>query len=181
LREFLNRLRMNMGVTPPLDGVADPDERKKHEKACPHQKLYGGGDRTRIDFAAFLEDMARQANVPPGIIRIKFRNVHLSSDTAVHCGFILKELLANFTRIRPGEKGRVIIDLCPEGDYFNLVVSDYGSHFCRDIDLHGSESLSARLIMLLAQQINGKVEFDRHSCEFRLRFSEPGILESLQL
>lgn len=181
MREFLNRVRMNMGAIPVPDGVADPDEQKKHEKACPHQKLYGAGDRTRVDFAAFLKDLARQANVPPGIIRINFRDVRLSSDTAIYCGFIIKELLANFTQIRPGEKGRVVIDLYPEGDFFNLVVSDYGSHFCPEVDFHGSESLSARLIVFLAQQINWTIDFNRDSSEFRLRFSEPGILESLQL
>ena len=181
MREFLNRVRMNLGATPAVNAFVDPDEKKKHERACPHQKIYDATDRTRIDFASFLKDLARQANIPPGLIRINFKDVYLSSDTAVFCGFILKELLANYIDVNPDEKGLVIIGLTLEGDLFNLTLTDYGNHFNPEIDLRESQSISARLIMFLAQQINGTIEFNRNPSEFRLSFSEPGLLESLQL
>jgi len=172
---------MNLGATPAVKVFVDPDEEKKHEKACPHQKIYDATDRTRIDFAAFLKDLARQANIPPGLIKINFQNVYLSSDTAVFCGFILKELLASYIKVNPEEKGLVIIDFTREDDLFSLIVTDYGSHFNPEIDFRESQSISTRLIMFLAQQINGTIKFNRNSSEFRLSFSEPGLLESLQL
>ncbi len=180
MREFINRVRMNLGTAPAVNGSID-DEQKKHDTACPHQKIYGANDRTRIYFSDFLTHMARQASIPPELIKINFEEIYLSSDTAIYCGFILKELLASFTRFRPGEKGRVIIDVCQEGDIFKLVVSDYGNHFDPEIDFQVSGSLGAQLIMFLAQQINGTIDFNRDSSEFRLTFSEPGLLESLQL
>lgn len=181
MREFINRVRMNLGATPAVNVFVDPDEEKKHLKACPHQKIYDAADRTRIDFASFLNDLARQANIPPEIIKISFKDVYLSGDTAVFCGFIFKELLASYIDLNPEGKGLVIIDLTREGDLFSLTVTDYGNHFNPEIDFPESQSISARLIMFLAQQINGTIEFNRKSSEFRLSFSEPGLLESLQL
>lgn len=178
MREFINRVRMNRGAVPALDGIIDADEGKKHERACPHVKIYGARDPGRIDFASFLKDLAGQANVPPELVKINFRDIYLSSDTAIYCGFILKELLANF---HPGQKGRLVINLVRDGDRFRLVVSGQSHGFGLELDFLESESLSARLIMFLAQQMKGTIEFNRDPSEFRLSFSEPGFLESLQL
>jgi two-component sensor histidine kinase len=181
LREFINRVRMNLGASPALNAFDNPDDENNYEEACPHQKIYGASDLTRIDFAAFLEDVARRPDIPPDLVKINFRGIYLSSDTAVSCGFIFKELLANYVKINPSEKGPLIVDISREGDVYHLVITDCGNHFIREIDLRESENISAGLINFLAQQINGTINFNFNSAEIRLSFSEPGLLESLQL
>ncbi len=180
MREFVNRVRMNMGAMPAFENFVGPEEEVSHEKVCPHQKIYGAGHPARIDFAAFLKDLATNANIPPEVIRINFQNIFLSRDTAVYCGFIMKELFANFIRLKPKGQGVIIFDLCRRGADFNLSISARGNRFETQAEFHDSESLSARLIMFLTQQINGSMNFDGSS-EFGLSFREPGLLESLQL
>lgn len=181
MREFVNRVRINLGATPALKNFVGPEEEERHERACPHQKIYGAGDPARIDFAAFLKDLAAKADIPPEVIRINFQNIFLGRDTAVYCGFILKELFANFIRLKPKGKGAINFDLCRRGDDYNLSISARGNCFVTPAEFHDSESLSARLIMFLAQQINGTMHFDGNSSEFLLSFREPGFLESLEL
>jgi two-component sensor histidine kinase len=180
LREFVNRVRMNLGAAPAVNSFTGPDEENRQEEACPHRQIYSAGDPARIDFAAFLKDLAGQS-IPPGLIRINFQNIFLGKDTAVYCGFIFKELLAHFIELKQEGKGLVNIDLTRQGDVFTLDIAACGSRFGLRRDFPESESLSARLIKFLAQQINGTIVFDRRSSQFRLSFRETGLLESLQL
>lgn len=180
MREFLNRVRMNLGAAPSGNSFEGPYEENRREGACPHQQVCGAADPARIDFAAFLKDLAGQF-IPPELIRINFRDIFLGKDAAVYCGFILKELFAHFIELKQEGKGLVNIDLTRQREVLTLDIAAFGSRFGLRADFPESESLSARLITFLAQQINGTIVFDGRSSHFRLSFRETGLLESLQL
>ncbi len=178
MRELLNRIRMNILGMPPGCGP-DQDGEKSSHPLFPHEILYSSGTPpSRVDLADFLKTVAEQAHFSPESISINFRNVFLASDTAVYCGFIVRELLASVIR-RPSGQAAISVDLFREGDCYSLVLKDDGSCFPVEAD---SESMSSRLVAFLAGQINGKIEFRRHpATEIRLRFMEPGLLGFMQI
>jgi PAS domain S-box-containing protein len=134
-----------------------------------HEKLYQSEDLARIDFAEYINIIARELYgvykcVPNRVVlTIEAENVHLSIDQAIPCGLIINELLSNtFKYAFPSEwegQGKVKIAFIRHNDTVELSIGDNGIGMRGDIDLRNTKSLGLRLVTLLVeQQLKGSIK-----------------------
>jgi two-component sensor histidine kinase len=97
-------------------------------------------------------------------------------DTAIPCGLIVHELVANALKHAfPGSKpGEIHLDL-RAGDHgrYMLRVHDNGAGLPETVDFRRVESLGLKLVNILTQQLDGVIELQRNSgTTFTITFTE---------
>lgn len=146
-----------------------------------HEKLYQSADLARIDFAEYINVMARELysifRCDPRVkLVVDAEKVHLGIDQAIPCGLIINELLSNsFKYAFPsgGKGGKVKIRFKRNNNAIELTVSDNGIGIPKNIDIQNIESLGLRLINLLTQeQLKGSVKLNRQKgTQFTITFT----------
>src|SRR5579885_3489104 len=105
-------------------------------------------------------------------------DIWLNIDTVIPCGLIVNELVSNSLKHAfPGDrKGEVYVGINSNGDgQYVLIVGDNGVGFPEDLDFRSTKSLGLQLVLMLVEQIEGKIELDRtNGTEFKIRFRESG-------
>ena len=194
LREIHHRVKNNMQVISSLlrlqsKYIKDKDDieifkdsqNRISSMALVHEKLYQSGDFSKIDFDVYTKDLVKSIFHSYGTISnrivttIKVENVSLGIDSAIPCGLIINELVANslkhaFPDDRKGEI-KILMRRTDEND-INLVVWDNGIGIAQGIDFDNSNSLGLHLVKILAKnQLNGEINLDRdHGTEFNIHF-----------
>jgi two-component sensor histidine kinase len=102
-------------------------------------------------------------------------------DTAVPLGIIVNELVSNSLKhaFNEGKEGEIRIQLCREGkseemnkSLFSLMISDNGTGVPENLELESFESLGLKLVSILVDQLDGKIELKRdQGAEFRIIFN----------
>jgi two-component sensor histidine kinase len=105
-------------------------------------------------------------------------------DTAVPLGIIVNELISNSLKhaFNENEKGEIRIKLWKEirdnqtqAPTFNLTISDNGKGIPENIRLETFESLGLKLVNILIDQLDGRIELNRaNGAEFRIIFKVAG-------
>ena len=170
------------------DGVSDPfalDQlrdslNRVRSMALIHQTLYGSNSFAEVDFALFLDVLLPVLTASYGVdtskiqVRINVESVRLPIRTAVPCGLIVNELIANaFKHAFPNrDHGEVDIELImPPGNECVLTVSDDGVGLPDATTTSPTTTLGLQLVSLLANQIKGIVEIHRSNpTRFSVRF-----------
>ena len=153
--------------------------------ALVHEQLYQSKDLSNIDFAEYIQNLARnlfqayevgaeginlQTNIAP---------FYMNVDTAVPCGLIINELVTNSLKyaFRGLESGKIKIDFsADEGRDCVLVVSDSGIGFPKDLDYRNARTLGWRLVVSLVKQIRGKIELlETEGTVFKITFLPPKL------
>ena len=96
--------------------------------------------------------------------RVTTEDVWLPAETAMPCGLIVNELLANaFKHAFPaGRPGTIAVTLGAEsGGTCVLEVRDDGVGFPADLDFRHTESLGLQLVCLLIEQLGGTLAMER--------------------
>lgn len=154
----------------PQDLLEDMKSRVRSIAAI-HDMLYGSADLSQIDFAGYLGALGRDLlgfySAMAGRVELNIHAVPVFLDItqAVPCGLIVNELLTNsFKHAFPNNRGGIIevSFACPEG-HCKLEVSDNGIGLPAELDPRNSASMGFQLLMLLVQQIKGRLEVDRNS------------------
>jgi two-component sensor histidine kinase len=146
-----------------------------------HEQLYQSQDLTKIDFADYIHHLATHLFRLYGVcdraipLNVRADGVFLGIRTAVPCGLILNELIANALKhaFPEGRTGEIHISLC-EGDVgqWTLRVADTGVGFPADLDFRDTTSLGLQLVNMLAGQLNATIELDRSvGTEFKITFA----------
>jgi two-component sensor histidine kinase len=158
--------------------------------AIVHEKMYQSPDLSKIGFADYLKDLTNELFSSYGIDTTRIRsNVHVADiklgvDVAIPCGLIVNELISNSLKhaFPNGEEGEINVDLVQyNGDRFNLVVSDNGVGFPKDIDFKKMESLGLRLVNTLVDQLKGTIELENNEgTKFKIEFSAPEKYKGLR-
>lgn len=138
-----------------------------------HEKLYQSKDFTEIDYAGYIENLAKYLSqvyvIDTDRIEFKFNieKVSLKIDKGVPCGLIINELISNALQhaFPPSFKGEgkveVTVQMVDE-DEIELIVKDNGVGISKDLNIHKTESLGLYLVRMLSEeQLNGKLELDR--------------------
>jgi len=182
LKEIHHRVKNNLQVISSLiqlqsDYLRDPgtllalDEMHNRVRsiAAIHEMLYGTADVSQVDFAQYLQKIAKdlfsfyQARPEEVRLRTDIADCQLELGQAVPCGLIVNELLSNslkhaFPDRRPG---LVQITLRADGEKCTLSVGDNGRGLPPDLDPMHATSMGLQLVRLLVEQLQGTLQLDR--------------------
>lgn len=177
LREVHHRVKNNLQVISSLlemqgDCIVDDQARAVYANsqarirsmALIHQQLYGASTLDRIDFGAYLEQLAESLfqfhDGGPGPVQIlaEADPVSLGIDRALTCGLIVNELVTNALKhaFDPGQPGVVNISFRGRDEAYRLMVSDNGSGL--GSSAASSDSLGMSLVEALVDQLAGSME-----------------------
>jgi two-component sensor histidine kinase len=184
LKEIHHRVKNNLQViasllslqseyleeSKPLAMLEDMKNRVRSIAAI-HEMLYGSADLSRIDFAGYLNSIAKDlmSLYPPSSGRIRADidsdPIHLDITQAVPCGLIVNELLTNsFKHAFPENRSGVIQIVFRSVDgACKLEISDDGVGLPENLDPGTSGSMGMQLVTLLVQQLKGEFEIDQSS------------------
>jgi two-component sensor histidine kinase len=94
------------------------------------------------------------------------------------CGLIVNELVSNSLKHAfPGDKkGEIYVGISSDGNgNYMLTVGDNGVGFPEDLDFRDTQSLGLQLLLMLVEQIEGRIELNRSSgTELKIMFRELG-------
>jgi len=131
-----------------------------------HQLLYQSNDFARMDFSTFLDTLvptlASSYGADPDRVALSINasGVRLPLSVAVPCGLMANELISNALKHAfPGDRhGEIRVDLSarPDGQIL-LSVEDNGVGIPDDLDLAQTVTLGLQLVMLLTDQVGGKM------------------------
>jgi PAS domain S-box-containing protein len=194
LQEIHHRVKNNMQIISSLLNlqirhVDDNDaidllkesQNRVRSMAMIHEKLYQSNDFTQINITEYIESLVSGLFYSYSISKdqiipiINVDDVQLNIETAVPCGLIIDELVSNSLKHGfPQEKmGEVYISLKIVDDNYELVVSDNGIKFPKDINFRSTDSLGLQLVNNLVNQIDGSITLDiTHGTEFKIIFKE---------
>ncbi len=143
-----------------------------------HEQLYQAPELGRIAMGRYVQSLLaelRQAYGTPHVsLRTTVGEVVLSIDSAIPCGLIVTELVANaFKYAFPdGVAGTISVALQAVDEQYQLQVSDNGIGLPPGFDLERRSSLGLRLVQLLVRQLQGRcdVNHDQGGTQWLIRF-----------
>lgn len=196
MREIFHRVKNNMQVISSLlslqckyikdekyiEMVKESQDRIK-AMALIHENLYRSKDLSNIDFNDYVKSLAKglllsyKRDTNKIALKINIETVSFAIETAIPCGLIINELISNSLKYAfpDGRDGEINISLRSlDNDELEIIVSNDGVSFPKDLDFRNTESLGLRLVTNLAEnQLHGRIELNRSKgTEFRIRFKE---------
>ncbi len=192
LKEIHHRVKNNMQIISSLlnlqthhvhndkiavDVLKESQNRVK-SMAMIHEKLYQSKDFTNIKFDDYIERLISELfysyNIRKDRIKpsIEVEEVRLNIETAVPCGLIISELVSNSLKHAfPGGEGELNLSLKIVDDKYELIISDNGIGFPKELDFENTESLGLQLVNNLVKQIDGEIKLDKsHGTKFTIVF-----------
>jgi PAS domain S-box-containing protein len=161
-------------------GMLRESQNRIRSMALIHQTLYESKDFARVDFRTFLESLVPTliSSYGVGSERIKLQinsiEVLLPINSAIPCGLIVNELIANSLKhaFPEGRQGRITIDLSHTGPAaVRLGVSDDGIGIDEAKDLNDPSTLGLQLVTMLVDQLGGTLAIQRaNPTRFELEF-----------
>lgn len=149
-----------------LNAIKESRERMQ-AIALIHQKLYQPDQGTLIDMRSYIGELVTYlAGCFTSAERIKFNldveSIQLDVSQSVPVGLILNEAITNINKyaFKERERGNVIVELHRLADSNILLrISDNGKGFPSGLHISESNSLGIQLIVLFAEQLEGKLQF----------------------
>lgn len=150
-----------------------------------HEELYKSEDLSTIDFGSYISDLTTNLFRTFGVNRahislsINAKGALFNIDTAVPCGLIINELVANALEhaFTDGQGGVITIDLTnTDHDHTWLLrISDTGNGMDPSIDISKAKSMGLRLVNALVSQLRGALKISRDGgTSFEIIFTESG-------
>ena len=183
LREIHHRVKNNLQVVSSLLSlqsntltddnmreIFNESQNRIRSMALVHENLYQSKNLASIDFRKYIETLASGllqsygGNANKITLNIMIDDISVGIDTAIPCGLIINELVANSLKhaFPHGRKGEIKIELHSVGDTFELIVSDNGKGIPENIDFENTESLGLMLVTILAEdQLDGEITLER--------------------
>ena len=179
LKEIHHRVKNNLQITSSLlrlqvNRVSDEGARQSLREsqdrirsiALVHEMLYRSRDLSQVDFGHYVKTLLLQlfrsysVDVRRITYQLDIQPVVFGIDTAVPCGLILNELVANALKhaFPDGRSGSLRIRLTRQGDLCQLTVGDDGAGMPARFDIGGTETLGLQLVRTLADQLDGRIE-----------------------
>jgi PAS domain S-box-containing protein len=150
--------------------------------ALVHEKLYQSKDLASINFHEYVRLLANGLFRSYGVNREKIalktdiEEIRPGVDVAIQCGLIINELVSNSLKYAFPEnrEGEIKIRLRTlDESAMELTVADNGIGMPADTNFRSSESLGLKLVTILTDQIDGKIELDRsEGTKFRIDFKK---------
>jgi len=195
LKEIHHRVKNNLQVISSLLNIQSrfienqqaleifkDSQNRIYSMALIHESLYQSRDLMRISFDEYIRQLATNLLYSYKIysnniyLKIDAGKVLFSINTAIPCGLIINELVANSLKYAfPQEReGEIYISLYSDShNKYTLIVSDNGASLPKDLDLQSTKSLGLQLVSTLVNQLQGSIEIDTNSgTSFKIVFKE---------
>jgi two-component sensor histidine kinase len=192
-REIHHRVKKNLAVISSLlylqskkvtDGVVNEalleSQMRIRSMVMIHERLYKSEDLSGIDYGEYIHELTntlfRSYRLDSTKVKLELDvgEIRFDTDTAVHCGLIINELVSNaFKHAFPdNRKGVIKIKLHGDDDRkYTLIVSDNGIGLKADFSIEKSETLGVQLIKTLIEQLGGTIEIIRdEGTTFKVQF-----------
>ncbi|MGI8739567.1 MAG: sensor histidine kinase [Gammaproteobacteria bacterium] len=195
LKEIHHRVKNNMQVISSMlnlqmGRIQEPRTREMFRDAqnriksmaLIHERLYQQHTLARVEFAAYLRQLVghllRSYRTSAVTLKFEADEVSLDIDTAVPCGLIVNELVANALKhaFADGRTGVLTVILRAseagsEDGRARLIVADDGPGISAGFDLRKATSLGLQLVADLTEQIGGVIESSNdHGARWTLSF-----------
>ena len=144
-----------------------------------HEKLLQSDDLARIDFGEYIKSLATDLGCSYGLdlrdinLKIDVENILLGVETAIPCGVIVNELVANSLKHAfPGDRsGEIAISFRAIDGQYSMIFKDDGVGFSEDLDISCQFSLGLSIVNAFTRQLGGAIEFVRNGgSEVRITF-----------
>ena len=151
-----------------------------HSMALVHEKLYGSVSLKTIKTKEYTEQLLdfveqiigrkdlrieKTISIDDGLI--------FDGDTTSNLGLILNELVTNSYKhaFTLDKVNTLEVAIQKENDYYLLTYSDNGSGLPENYNFEASESLGTQLILILTDQLNGKMNYSNEGkSTFKIHF-----------
>ncbi len=196
LSEVHHRVKNNMQVITSLLKLQASKLQDKHSidifkesqdriksMALIHEKLYLTKNFANIDFRGYVKSLVtslfRSYVIKPEkiVIKMDVANVTLDLESAIPCGLIINELVANslkyaFPEERKGEIRITLRAVCE--DEFVLEIYDNGIGLPAELDIRKTKSMGLHLVTMLSEnQLEGNIELNRvEGTTFQITFKK---------
>jgi two-component system response regulator len=147
-----------------------------------HEKLYQSDDLAKIRFDEYVKILAEDLLYFYGLdksnikMNIDVEEISLNIETAIPCGLIIDEMVANSLKYAfpDGRNGEIKIELHSDDQnkYF-MSVSDDGIGISADIDPEKTDTFGMQLIKYLTKQLKATIKLDKgNGTAYNLTFNE---------
>ncbi|MCU0848883.1 MAG: PAS domain S-box protein [Spirochaetes bacterium] len=172
---IISLINLQRGKTKNRDVINELGDSKNRIRAMAliHEKLYRSADLSMIDFANYLESIAKELNsVYSGRdrgIELKFdlEKVSLGIDQAIPCGLIVNELITNSFKHAFTARGlkemQILLCLSEKRGMVKVSVGDNGIGMPGGLLKGSSGTLGLALVNLLTEQLNAKISLHGRS------------------
>ena len=182
LKEIHHRVKNNLQIVSSLlklqsENILDEnylelikDSRNRiNSMALVHEMLYSSRDLSKIPIKEYIQRLCENINQsyskPGSEIAFKFnvqKDFHFQIDHMISLGLIINEIVSNsFKYAFPGNKGTITIEFEDHKSYYRLNIFDNGIGLPENFDLEKDGQLGMQLIVMLSQQMDGKLEIQK--------------------
>jgi len=197
LREIHHRVKNNLAMVSSLLNIqsgylkdnqaraAFAESRKRiNSIALIHEKLYRSSDIVNIELNQYIHDLSqaliKSSSIPPDNVefRLEIEKTYFDADFTIPIGLILTEIITNSLKYAYRDQKKLIIHigLKSENGFIHFFAGDNGPGIDRNLDWRSTETLGIQLIILLAEQLDGKIQLDRENgTAFRIVFPIPSL------
>jgi len=183
LREVHHRVKNNMQIISSLLNLQSKHikdasvqeifllgQNRVRSMALVHEKLYQSEDLAKVDFNDYIQSLSNYLFQVYGVdesnirLDIDIKDFFLDINTAVPCGLLVNEIIANSLKhaFPEGKKGEIKVQIEPvDTASFKLLISDNGIGLPADIKIHATDTLGLQLVQMLVEQLNGDCKVER--------------------
>jgi two-component sensor histidine kinase len=198
-REVHHRVKNNLQIISSLLSlqsryISDPqtlrtfnDTRNRiRAMALIHGVLDQANDFARVDFARYLQQLNTHLchsygmNTKAIAIQTHAQDIWLNTEVAGACGLIVHELVSNSLKhgFPDGHEGEIHVSMDYKNSQYILTVADNGVGLPAEFNLHTTKSLGFKLVLALANQLSGHLEFESHGgTRFSITFADDSVRE----
>jgi two-component sensor histidine kinase len=198
-REMHHRVKNNLQIISSLLSlqsryISDPqtlrtfnDTRNRiRAMALIHGVLDQANDFARVDFARYLQQLNTHLchsygmNTKAIAIQTHAQDIWLNTEVAGACGLIVHELVSNSLKhgFPDGHEGEIHVSMDYKNSQYILTVADNGVGLPAEFNLHTTKSLGFKLVLALANQLSGHLEFESHGgTRFSITFADDSVRE----
>jgi two-component sensor histidine kinase len=196
-REMHHRVKNNLQIISSLLSlqsryITDPqmlqtfnDTRNRiRSMALIHGVLDQASDFSRVDFARYMNQLTTHlcnsygVSAKANIVKTYAQGVLLNTEVAVTCGLIVHEFVSNSLKhaFPDDRKGEIHVYMQHKNSQYILTVTDNGIGLPADFTPQTSKSLGFRLVLALANQLNGNLDFESHGeTRFSITFADDSV------
>ncbi len=171
-----------------IDSLFQESQNRVYSMALIHEQLYQSTSLDRVNFADYANTLISHLQQSyflqqPIELKVEIAEIFLSIETAVPCGLIINELVANALKyafpenqpnISPSDHPLITVEFRQIDDSkFSLLVKDNGIGISANIDLNNLSTLGLSLVQMLTQQLEGELTLhSQQGTECTIIFSE---------